>query len=73
MTYAKYSHVVFKLRALLEHLLHFYLSLTVKTMSFISFLFVFHLLTRVVCFYSKTVKLLKSPVEEFEEWEHSEK
>lgn len=60
MTYAKYSHVVFKLHALLEHLLHFYLLLTVKTMFFMVSTYVFGLLTRVVCFYSKTVKLLKS-------------
>lgn len=60
MTYAKYSHVVFKLHALLEHLLHFYLLLTVKTMFFMVSIYVFGLLTRVVCFYSKTVKLLKS-------------
>lgn len=38
MTYAKCSHVVFKLYALLEYLLHFYLLLTVKTMFFIGFL-----------------------------------
>lgn len=60
MTYAKYSHVVFKLHALLEHLLHFYLLLTVKTMFFMVSTYVVGLLTRVVCFYSKTVKLLKS-------------
>lgn len=30
MTYARQSRVVFKLRALLEHLVHFYLLLTVK-------------------------------------------
>lgn len=40
MTYAKYSHVVFKLHALLEHLLHFYLLLTVKTVLYL-FLFMF--------------------------------
>lgn len=38
MTFAKYSHVVFKLYALLEHLMHFYLLLTVKTVLFLFFL-----------------------------------
>lgn len=70
MTYAKYSHVVFKLHALLEHLLHFYLLLTVKTMSFIGFLLHFWFVNKSVFVYSRTVKLLKSPIEE---WEHSEK
>lgn len=60
MTYAKYSHVVFKLHVLLEHLLHFYLLLTVKTMFFMVSIYVFGLLTSAVCFYSKTVKLLKA-------------
>lgn len=41
MTYAKYSHVVLKLHVLLEHLLHFYLLLTVKTVYFFGFLFHF--------------------------------
>lgn len=39
MTYARQSHVVFKLRSLLEHLLHFYLLLTVKRrLFFVGFL-----------------------------------
>lgn len=69
MTDAKQPHVVCELRALLEHSLHFYLWLTVKTSLSVSF-HVVGLLTRVVCFYSKTVKLLELPVEE---WEHVEK
>lgn len=68
MTNAKHPHVVWELRALLEHSLHFYLWLTVKTS--LSVFFYVGLLTRVVCFYSKTVKLLESPMEE---WEHVEK
>lgn len=66
MTDAKHPHVVCKLRALLEHALHFYLWLTVKTVLCRFPFYVSGLLTRVVCFYSKTVKLLESPVEEGE-------
>lgn len=69
MTDAKQPHVVCELHALLEHSLHFYLWLTVNTSLSVSF-YVVGLLTRVVCFYSKTVKLLESPMEE---WEHVEK
>lgn len=65
MTDARHPRAACRLRALLEHSLHFYLWLTVNTVP-CRFLYVSGVLTRVVCFYSKTVQLLESPVEEGE-------
>lgn len=69
MTDARHPRAACRLRALLEHSLHFYLWLTVNTVP-CRFLYVSGVLTRVVCFHSKTVQLLESPVEE---GEHADK